>query len=345
MRILYAIQGTGNGHISRARDIIPELKKYAEVDILISGIQADVSLPFSVKYKLHGLSFIFGKKGGVDVWQTFRKCLKKKFFTEVSELPVQEYDLVVNDFEPISAWAARIRKVPCVSLSHQWAVIDPMAPQPDKFDPMGKFILNNYAPCQWGIGFHFKQYSADMFTPVIRKQLAELLPDNKGHYTVYLPAYDDEKIIKQLLKLPYAEWEVFSKHATHTYRHLNILVTPIQNELFINSMATSEGVLCGAGFETPAEAMYLGKKLLVIPMKTQYEQQCNAAALAEMGVPVVKSLKTKHLHMISEWMLDGEAVKVHFPDVAGAAVQRLIAQFETQYKAHPTWTKLQPVAV
>ena len=27
MKILYAIQGTGNGHISRARDIIPILKK------------------------------------------------------------------------------------------------------------------------------------------------------------------------------------------------------------------------------------------------------------------------------------------------------------------------------
>ena len=29
MKILYAIQGTGNGHISRARDIIPVLQKKA----------------------------------------------------------------------------------------------------------------------------------------------------------------------------------------------------------------------------------------------------------------------------------------------------------------------------
>jgi len=43
------------------------------------------------------------------------------------------------------------------------------------------------------------------------------------------------------------------------------------------------GVFCGAGFETPAEAMFLKKKLMVIPMKGQYEQQCNAAALEEIG--------------------------------------------------------------
>ena len=62
MKILYAIQGTGNGHVSRARDIIPILKKNHEVDILISGLQADVDLPYDIKYRYNGLGFIFGKK-------------------------------------------------------------------------------------------------------------------------------------------------------------------------------------------------------------------------------------------------------------------------------------------
>ena len=52
MKILYAIQGTGNGHVSRARDIIPILQKKGDLDILVSGIQADVDLPYNIKYKL-----------------------------------------------------------------------------------------------------------------------------------------------------------------------------------------------------------------------------------------------------------------------------------------------------
>ena len=44
MKILYAIQGTGNGHVSRAREIIPFLRKYGNVDILISGIHAEVDV-------------------------------------------------------------------------------------------------------------------------------------------------------------------------------------------------------------------------------------------------------------------------------------------------------------
>lgn len=61
MRILYAIQGTGNGHVCRAEDIVPLLMKKGEVDVLISGTQADVQLPFPIKYRFEGLSFIFGK--------------------------------------------------------------------------------------------------------------------------------------------------------------------------------------------------------------------------------------------------------------------------------------------
>ena len=64
MKILYAIQGTGNGHLSRARDIIPILPKKGDLDILVSGSQVDVQLPYHVKYMFTGLSFVFGKAGG-----------------------------------------------------------------------------------------------------------------------------------------------------------------------------------------------------------------------------------------------------------------------------------------
>ena len=62
MRILYAIQGTGNGHLTRALDIIPALQQRGELDILVSGSQVDIPLPYPVKYRLKGMGFIFGKK-------------------------------------------------------------------------------------------------------------------------------------------------------------------------------------------------------------------------------------------------------------------------------------------
>ena len=45
MKILYAIQGTGNGHISRAGDIIPILQKKAvSTEVVLTGRYAPAEL-------------------------------------------------------------------------------------------------------------------------------------------------------------------------------------------------------------------------------------------------------------------------------------------------------------
>src|ERR1700712_4806476 len=131
MKILYAIQGTGNGHLSRSMDIVPLLQHMAEVDVLVSGNQGDLKLPFPVKYKFHGMGFVFGKNGGVDLWKSFYKSNFRKFLKEINNLPVEDYDLVISDFEPVSAWACYLKNKPCIGLSHQAAVLAAEVPQPD----------------------------------------------------------------------------------------------------------------------------------------------------------------------------------------------------------------------
>jgi uncharacterized protein (TIGR00661 family) len=324
MKILYAIQGTGNGHISRARDIIPILKQKGELDILISGTQADVELPYPVKYKLHGLSFVFGKKGGIDLLATYRKGSLKKLYAEIKSLPVEKYDLVINDFEPVSAWACKFKKKECIGLSHQAAVINKKSPRPKKKDAVGKAILHNYAPVTAEYGFHFGAYDKNIFTPVIRSQVRSAVAEKKGFFTVYLPAYSDKRIIKILGQIKGIKWQAFSKHTKKQYTEKNIFIRPISNDAFIESLINCNGILCGAGFETPAEALFLKKKLMVIPMKGQYEQQCNAAALETLGVPVIKSLKKKNIDKIIKWVLAKQSINIVWPDITESIVNRII---------------------
>ena len=324
MKILYAIQGTGNGHLCRAMDVIPCLQQFGEVDVLISGIQADIKLPFDIKYRLHGMSFIFGKSGGVDLWKTFMSSTIRKFMQEINSVPVEQYDLVINDFEPITAWACHTKDIHCIGLSHQIGAMHRDSPKPEDTDMMGKFIMKNYAPASEEYGFHFKQYHKSIYTPVIRESIRELNPTNEGHYTVYLPSYDDAHLLKHLTKFSDVRWEVFSKHNQRPLSYKNVNINPINSDSFIKSMTSSEGVLCGAGFETPAEALYLGKKLLVIPMKNQYEQHLNAAALKEMGVPVINSLKKKYEYDIELWLNDRSHIDVNYPNNTLQIVETII---------------------
>jgi len=326
MKILYAIQGTGNGHLSRAMEIIPALMKRGEVDLLLSGIQVDLSLPYLIKYRLNGLSFIFGKRGGVDFFRTYAKLNSRKVVREIRALPVESYDLIINDFEPISAWAAYRKDLPCIALSNQCVTLSPSVPKPKSRDMIGELVLKYYAPSTAQYGFHFARFDENIYTPIIRKEVRELQVTNKGHYTVYLPAYDDDRMIKHLSRFKGLQWEVFSKHNKKVKEEGNVKVYPINGRAFLESMASSMGVLCAAGFATAAEALFLKKKLLVIPMKSQYEQHCNAAALRSLGVPVMKSLKKKHYDRLENWLLYGKVVEVDYPDLTEEIVDRIITE-------------------
>jgi uncharacterized protein (TIGR00661 family) len=323
MKILYAIQGTGNGHISRARDIFPILQLKGEVDILISGDIKQLNVPFEVKYRPHGLGFTFGKKGGIDFWQTYKNVDTKKLIKEIKSIPVEQYDIIINDFEPISAWAGRLKKVPVIALSHQSAVFHKKSPKSKKFNWLERLTMKWYAPAKHHYGFHFERYHKNIFTPVIRDEIRRQQPSNKGHYTVYLPAYSDKKMIKVLAQFKNVKWHVFSKHSKEAYVANNILISPIHNEKFIESLVSSKGVLCGAGFEAPAEALFLKKKLMVIPMKTQFEQKCNAKALKKMGVLVIKKLSTKYTNQIKEWLLDDRIIEVGYPDMTAEIINMI----------------------
>jgi uncharacterized protein (TIGR00661 family) len=326
MKILYAIQGTGNGHISRAREIVPLLQQYGDLDILISGTQADVKLNQVLKYQMHGFSFVFGKNGGVDHFKTWQSMNLPRFIKDMKSIPLTEYNLIVNDFEPVTAWACKMQGIESVSLSHQAAFKSKKVPRPKTID-WGKLILSKYAPSTHHIGFHFQRYDDFIYTPVIRSEIRALTPTNLGHYTVYLPAVGDHHLIPLLQQIPNVKWEVFSKHTHQTYQSGNVFVSPIHNQKFNVSLASCVGLLTGGGFEGPAEALFLGKKILVAPMKFQYEQQCNAYALKQLGFPVLWSSNNNWLPMLKDFVEQEQSHQLFFPDETNKIIKKMVADF------------------
>ena len=327
-RVLYAIQGCGNGHLTRALDIIPLLQARVErVDVLISGPASDMPFPYPVRHRCRVLSYVMDRRGGLSFAKTFLQLRLPTLVREIRQVPVRDYDLVISDYEPVTAWACRLRGLPCVSLSHQSGVLSRRAPRPMENDRVGRTVLQHYAPATEHYGFHFQRYAPNVFTPVIRQQVRALHPRNEGHYTVYLPAFDQDTLVQALRQLnPTVRWEAFSKFSRQAVTHGNVRIMPVCAEAFLDSMARSAGVLCGAGFETPAEALFLGKKVCVIPMKNQYEQACNAAAIAQLGVPVAQSLAGADTALLRHWLDHGQPITVDYPDETGAVIDRVLGE-------------------
>ena len=134
-------------------------------------------------------------------------------------------------------------------------------------------------------------------------------------------------MLTTLLTKTKVNWHIFSKRQKTHYQEQNVQVFPVNNEAFNNSLASCEGLLTGGGFEGPAEALFLQKKVLMIPMRDQYEQQCNALAASKLGVPVIHQIDEHFIYKINNWIGDDSRVLVNFPDETAKIVDDLVKKY------------------
>jgi uncharacterized protein (TIGR00661 family) len=80
--------------------------------------------------------------------------------------------------------------------------------------------------------------------------------------------------------------------------------------------------LCSAGFETPSEALFMGKKLCVVPIKSQYEQLCNAEFLRTMNITVISELE-KSLALLENWIISDIRLKAEYHDNIEEVIRKI----------------------
>jgi uncharacterized protein (TIGR00661 family) len=315
-KVLYAIQATGNGHISRAAELIPFFKESFDLDLFISGDNYSISLNHEIKYRSKGLSLRWKNCGEIDLWNTLKLIEPSRLKKEILELPVENYDLVINDFEYIASRACISKGTPTIHIGHQASFNSPLSPRPNKRSIVGEMILKKYAPLKNYIGFHFKSYDTHIYSPIIRADIRYSKSSDQGHITCYLPGIENRCIEKTLLELSPLEFHVFTSEVLIPTQVKNIFYYPPSAKHFSASLIHSSGVITGGGFETPAEALYLNKKLISLPLRGHYEQQCNAAALKQLGVTTLQNVNQLNPDLIHIWYNDAnKAEKVNATSV------------------------------
>ena len=302
MKILYAVQATGNGHISRAMELLPYLKQYGEVDIFLSGANSSLDLSFPIKYRSKGLSLFYTCKGKLDYTKTALALSPFRIRKEVKDLPVEKYDLVLNDFECITAMACASKKIPSINFGHQASFYSANTPRPEEKRKVGEWILKNYARASLYIGLHFQQYDDFIFPPVIKREINKAEPADKDFFAVYLPSYCEHIMEKRFHPLSSYRFYIFSWETSQIKKSNNITFLPVDKNLFNDALINCSGIITGGGFEAPAEALKLKKKLMVLPIKGQYEQQCNAAALEQMGIKKLDRLDDDFTGHFDKWV-------------------------------------------
>jgi len=314
MKILYAVQATGNGHISRAMELLPHLQEYGTVDIFLSGANSTLPMKAPVKYRSRGLSLFYTCTGGLDYWQLVKNFQPVRLRQEIRDLPVENYDMVINDFEYITAAACAKKGVPSVNFGHQASFQSPHTPRPEKKNPTGEWVLKNYARATRYIGLHFQPYDDFIFPAIVKNEILLAEPTDKNYITVYLPSYCEPELKQIFHRFPDFRFQVFSRQTQQPVTDRNLTFLPVDSSLFNQSLIHCTGIITGGGFETPAEALHLGKKIISIPIRAQYEQQCNAAALQQMGVLCLKTIDDTFAGHFHTWISNPEHPREDYSD-------------------------------
>lgn len=300
MRVLYGIQGTGNGHITRSMQLIEVLRGNhgVEVDVLISGNQNGMSHLLEPKYNMKGFSITYDKKGRVSFTKTLLGSDFIGFMEDVRKIPFGQYDFVISDFEPVTSYGARNFGIPCIGISNQNHI------KKKTKNPLKRLFLHLFSPTEIDLCLSFfDENDSDTFGPIVDLNLSKNTADG-DRVLVYLPYFNIDSLVENLNSLELTKgisgFDVFHPEARgYKKNEGNCTVLAINRTEFVSKLKRCYGVLTNCGFSTVSEAMFLDKKLWCIPLENQFEQGFNYGKLKSKGYFVSKKITQKKM---SEWI-------------------------------------------
>lgn len=335
MRILYGIQGTGNGHITRARTMS---RAFAEaenihVDYLVSGRSAEKLFdmePFGDFRVLRGMT-MDQTNGKVNYIKTAFTNNVFALMSEVFSLDISGYDLVISDFEPVTAWAAKKAKKKVLGISHQYSFKYPIPTAGGNIAT--HLVMKYFAPTNISLGVHWHHFDHPILPPLI-EPLSYPVSHQEDKILVYLPFEEKETVINWLCAHSAADKKfVFYCEAEEVMQKGNVTVCSLSRENFQKDLASCGGVICNAGFGLMSESIQAGKKLLIKPVKGQMEQLSNAVAAKRLQLADVLEDGFDGYAKLNQWLDKPNRPPRPYPDVAKGIVDWIASGMESSEQA------------
>src|SRR3989344_6665564 len=217
-KILYGVCGIGIGHAVRSSEVISNLRKKHQVLVLSSG----TAYPYLKKkisnvYLVPGFEFAF-KKNSIQNFQTILKNISKlnaqtyHLFKNVTQkLDQFQADLVISDMDTFSMYYAKDHNLPLITLDNQHYLFYGNYKAPGEYAagsiksklalkiatlPAEKYLVFSFPKT------HLKPDTpAEIFNPILRKEVFLTTPATKDYIFVYQSMPTDKHLINLLKKI------------------------------------------------------------------------------------------------------------------------------------------------
>ena len=328
MRILYGVQTTGRGHLTRARPMVAALKARGhDVRILFSGPPLDpewldpVFEPHTVR---RGLTFVT-RRGRISHLATMLQLRFGEMERDIYAFDTAGLDLIVTDYEPVTARIGWLRDIPTIGIGHLYAFAHRSVPVAG-LNLFNRMVMKCFAPASIPLGLHWHHFDRPILPPTVSLDEFRRPSDGEGggdgdgdgdgeHILVYMPFESVAEVVGTLNAVRGHRFRFYCRVGTPREEG-NVELRPLNRAAFVADLLACRGVIANTGFTFISEALHLGRKILTKPLTQQTEQESNALALERLGLgTVVRRLTARS---VSDWADRPDPPPANYPDVLAA---------------------------
>ena len=299
MRILYGVVGEGMGHATRSSVILRHLIARHEVQIVVSGRAHGFlqrTFPTLTVHEIAGLTMAYednAVRRGRTAWDVLKKlpAFAENFETFTRLAEGFRPELVVSDFESFAYLFAKKYDLPVISIDNmqiinRCALDVEIPPEEQASFQMARAIVKAKLPhCDHYLitTFFFppvRKPRTTLVPPILRDAILDAVPSAGDHVLVYQTSDSFHDLVPTLQRLP-GRFYVYGLKRDQALG--NVTLKDFSEDGFVRDLASARAVLAGGGFSLMGEAVYLGKPLLSVPVKGQFEQTLNALYLQKLG--------------------------------------------------------------
>ncbi len=303
LRVLYGVNGEGMGHATRSEVVIDSLLARHDVRVVASG----AAFRF-LRERLPRVDRIFGptfalEQGEIRRWATVRQNLRlardelpDTIRSWADEVDDWEPDVVISDFEPLAGAYARLTRTPLIAVGNINALDrcrhDREIVGREREDYLlARAVAHSMVPgaVEYIVTTFFRpplaRGATTLVPPIVRPEIVEARRVRGDHLVVY--SSGDEAPI-EALRAAGIRCLVYGMRGgpTEAVVEGNLEFRPQSGEGFVEALRTARGVVTGGGFSLLSEAVYLGKPILSVPLRGQFEQLMNARYAERLGYGV-----------------------------------------------------------
>jgi uncharacterized protein (TIGR00661 family) len=202
----------------------------------------------------------------------------------------ERVDLVLSDFDLLSAWASGLARIPSAGVAGQYRVHRTRGPAPGlrtlhltSFPVLegaaiglSRIFAISFCPVQ------STRADTEVIGPIVDAEIVAAAPRRDGFTLVYVTA-PTARVVAALAPSG-RRFRVYGGH--HPERIGNVELVATDRASFLDDLVRCDAVILNGGFQSVCEAAVLGKPILSIPIPQQYESLFNAHQLAASGLGI-----------------------------------------------------------